>query len=67
LFAAAYYVADKPMEFLGFFPQFRAMILGVLPNIVQAVIASYGDYYTWQMAQKIYGMGSNATLVTVSG
>lgn len=65
LFAVIYYVVDKPMEYLGFFPQFRAMILGVLPNIVQAVIAAYGDYYTWQMAQKMYGIGSNATFATV--
>lgn len=65
LFAVLYYVADKPMEFLGFFPQFRAIILGVLPNVVQALIASYGDYYTWQMAQKLYGLGSNAAFVTL--
>lgn len=53
------------MEVLGFFPQFRAMILGILPNIVQSIIAAFGDYYTWQLAQSIYGRGNNATLATV--
>jgi phosphatidylinositol glycan class B len=66
LFAFFYYVADKPMEYLGFFPQFRAMILAVLPNIVQSVIAALGDFYTWKLAQKMYGVGSNAALATVS-
>jgi phosphatidylinositol glycan class B len=66
LFAVIYFLVDKPMEFLKFFPQFRAMILSVLPNVVQGVIAAFGDYYTWQLAQKIYGIGSNAALVTVS-
>lgn len=54
------------MEFLGFYPQFRALILSVLPNVVQAVIAAFGDYYTWQFAQKLYGVGNRATLATVS-
>lgn len=54
------------MEFLGFFPQFRAMILSVLPNVVQGIIASLGDFYTWKLAEKMYGIGSNAAMVTVS-
>ncbi|TVY23853.1 GPI mannosyltransferase, partial [Lachnellula hyalina] len=39
---------------------FRATVLAVLPNIVQAYFAAVGDYYTWQLSEKIYGRGSNA-------
>ncbi|KAH8598143.1 Alg9-like mannosyltransferase family-domain-containing protein [Bisporella sp. PMI_857] len=65
LLAALYYVVDKPMEFLGFFPQFRAMILGVLPNVAQAFIAATGDYYTWKFSEKIYGLGSHTGWITL--
>jgi len=57
---------DKPMEYLGFYPQFRAMILAVVPNVAQAFFAALGDYYTWKLAQKIYGTGSNYGMATVS-
>lgn len=53
------------MEFLEFFPQFRAMILAVLPNLVQSIFAGVGDYYTWQLAQKLYGVGSTTAWTTV--
>ena len=66
LFAAVYFIVDKPMEYLGFFPQFRALILSVLPNAVQAIFAGLSDYYTWQLAEKIYGVGSNTAWVAVS-
>ncbi|TVY34375.1 GPI mannosyltransferase, partial [Lachnellula occidentalis] len=61
LFAAVYYSADKLMEFVSCFPQFRATVLAVLPNIVQAYFAAVGDYYTWQLSEKIYGRGNNAS------
>ena len=66
LFAAIYYVAKKPMELLGFFPQFQAMILSSLPNILQAIFAAFGDYYTWKMSEKMYGIGSNTAWAAVS-
>lgn len=53
------------MAFLGFFPQFRAMILASLPNLVQSILAGVGDYYTWQLAQKLYGVGSTTAWTTV--
>jgi phosphatidylinositol glycan class B len=60
LFAAVYYAADKFMTLVGCFPQFRAMILSILPNLVQAFFASGMDFHTWQLADKIYGKGSKA-------
>ncbi|KAF7900841.1 hypothetical protein EAF00_003062 [Botryotinia globosa] len=65
LFAAAYYLIDKPMEFVNFFPQFRAEVLAVLPNIIQAILAAACDYYTWKMAEKMYGLGSRTGYVTL--
>ncbi|KAG4436254.1 hypothetical protein IFR05_008273 [Cadophora sp. M221] len=61
LFAIVYFVADKAMTFVSLFPQFRAMILAVLPNLVQAYFAAVGDYYTWQLAERIYGTGSKVS------
>lgn len=54
------------MELVSYFPQFRATVLAVLPNIVQAYFAAVGDYYTWQLSEKIYGRGSNANWASVS-
>lgn len=53
------------MEFLQFFPQFRAMLLSVLPNVVQGIVAGIGDYYTWQLSERIYGTGSNTAWAAV--
>jgi len=53
------------MKYLEFFPQFRAMILSVLPNVVQSLFAAAGDYYTWRLAKKIYGTESNASWAAV--
>jgi hypothetical protein len=54
------------MALIGCFPQFRAMILSVLPNLVQALFASGMDFHTWQLADKIYGKGSRAGWAAVS-
>lgn len=53
------------MVFINCIPQFRALILAVLPNVVQAYFAAIGDYYTWQLAEKIYGKGSHAGWASV--
>jgi hypothetical protein len=66
LFAILYYAADKPMELLGFFPQFRAFLIAWLPSVVQAFFAGVGDYYTWKLSEKMYGLGSNPAWATVS-
>lgn len=66
LFAIVYFVADKAMSLISFFPQFRAMILAVLPNLVQAYFAAAGDYYTWQFAERLYGTGTKVSGAVVS-
>jgi phosphatidylinositol glycan class B len=54
------------MAYLEFYPQFRAMILSAVPGATQAVFAGVGDFYTWQLAQKLYGVGSTTAWTTVS-
>ena len=56
------------MKSLSMYPQFRAMILVHVPKLFQGVIAALGDFYTWKLADKVYGRGSNFswTSLTVS-
>ena len=65
LFAAVYYVVEKLLTYVGCFPQFRAMIFSVLPNVVQGIFAATGDYYTWQLAERMYGIGSSSASAVV--
>jgi hypothetical protein len=65
MFAGVYFVVNRFLDFLSCFPQFKAMIFSVLPNLVQGFFAAVGDYYTWQLAEKIYGTGSNASYTVV--
>ncbi|RFU34628.1 hypothetical protein B7463_g1709, partial [Scytalidium lignicola] len=61
IFAAFYYVGNTVMTVLSMYPQFRAIILSVLPNAVQSVFAALADFFTWKLAQRMYGRESNAT------
>jgi hypothetical protein len=54
------------MTAVSCFPQFRGMILSILPNVVQGLFAAVGDYYTWQLAERMYGIGSRSTSAVVS-
>jgi phosphatidylinositol glycan class B len=54
------------MEYLEFFPQFRAHILGFMPRVLQSIFAGIGDFYTWRLAEKMYGVGSTSAWTTVS-
>lgn len=53
------------MELMQFFPQFRAMIISVVPNVGQGLVAAAGDYFTWQLAQKVYGKKGNVAWAAV--
>lgn len=65
IFALLYFVADRVMSVMSMYPQFKAIILAYLPKVVQGLVAAVGDYYTWQLAEKVYGQGSNAAFTTV--
>lgn len=53
------------MSAVQLFPQFQAMMLKALPKVVQGLFAASGDFYTWRLAEKIYGEGSNTAWVAV--
>lgn len=53
------------MGVMSMYPQFKAIILAYLPKVFQGLVAAVGDYYTWQLAEKVYGQGSNAAFTTV--
>jgi hypothetical protein len=48
------------MESLAMLPQSKAAILVVLPKLLQGVFAAVGDYFTWKLAERIYGCESSS-------
>ncbi|CAF9916655.1 MAG: hypothetical protein GOMPHAMPRED_001069 [Gomphillus americanus] len=58
IFAGGYRVADFIANYLGAGPFKRAEILIVTPKIIQAHIAACGDYFTWRLAERVYGKRS---------
>lgn len=57
--------AEKLMIVLHFLPPFKAMVLAFLPKAIQATLAVLADFYTWRLAEKIYGQGSKSAWSTV--
>jgi GPI mannosyltransferase 3 len=55
VFAVLYFFSEKVMEILAILPQSRATILIVIPKILQGIFAAIGDYFTWRLAERIYG------------
>lgn len=37
----------------------------IAPKIVQGIFAATMDFYTWKLAQKVYGTGSDAAMAVV--
>ena len=65
LFAGFYVVADNAMKLLYVAPELRAVALVAVPKLAQAVFAALGDFYTWKLAESIYGNGSVASWAAV--
>lgn len=53
-------MADALSNLLSFSGPYRAQLLLAAPKTLQAVIAALGDYYTWRLAEAIYGIRSLA-------
>ncbi|KAJ4347571.1 glycosylphosphatidylinositol anchor biosynthesis [Ascochyta clinopodiicola] len=58
LFAAAYRIAAQLAHVCGLSLPVKAELLLATPKVVQAVSAALLDCYTWQLAEKVYGRGS---------
>ncbi|TDZ61676.1 GPI mannosyltransferase 3 [Colletotrichum trifolii] len=59
LFAGVYAIADllaRPLPVAA-----KSWLLLAAPKAVQAVIAATGDWYTWQLAVKLYGADSSTS------
>ena len=54
VFATVYYIANLAAELLRLSPATRAELMLAAPKTLQAVCAALGDYYTWQLARRIY-------------
>jgi hypothetical protein len=65
LFAAVYIVVDSIMYCIPFAYVIRPYVLLGAPKVVQAVFAAAGDYFTWQLAVKVYGADSNVSWFAV--
>ncbi|KAI9704139.1 MAG: hypothetical protein M1836_007000 [Candelina mexicana] len=60
LFAGIYAITSYFANLFHLSSHMRAELLIAAPKVQQAVIAAYGDYYTWRMAEQVYGRGSQA-------
>lgn len=66
LFALAYKAADLVAGLLKLSDATRAEVLLAAPKILQAYFAALGDFYTWKLANYVYGRGSaSSTAVLV--
>lgn len=52
-------------EALRLTPMTRGDLLVAAPKTTQAVFAAIGDYYTWKLAGRVYGLWSNEAWVAV--
>ena len=66
VFAGAYWVAREVTDLLNLPSSWQANVLVAAPRLVQAPIAAASDYFTWKLAERIYGVESNASWVAVS-
>ncbi len=65
IFAGVYYIASTLSQILQLSPAYRADLLIAAPKVLQAVFAAFGDHYTWKLAEKVYGHGSNEAWAAV--
>jgi hypothetical protein len=65
LFAGIYRAAAFFSNICNFSPVARATLLLAAPKITQGVFAAGLDYFTWKLAESVYGVGSHAAWTTV--
>ncbi|KAJ9653902.1 glycosylphosphatidylinositol anchor biosynthesis, partial [Neophaeococcomyces mojaviensis] len=65
LFAIVYRASDAVCQILHVSATTRSEALLAAPKALQAVIAAFGDYYTYKLAKQIYGRTSNQAWLTL--
>ncbi|EMC97642.1 glycosyltransferase family 22 protein [Baudoinia panamericana UAMH 10762] len=66
LFAAAYRTADGLAKQFRVDHDARTALLLAAPKILQAVIAAAGDFFTWQIARRLYGSQSRTSFAALA-
>ncbi|KAI8934442.1 hypothetical protein NX059_009174 [Plenodomus lindquistii] len=66
LFAAVYRIAAHLADRCGLPLPAKAQVLLAAPKVTQAVFAALLDYYTWKLAEKVYGRDSRTALATLA-
>ncbi|KAI4268174.1 MAG: hypothetical protein LQ337_008001, partial [Flavoplaca oasis] len=59
LFAGVYWMSAELSKMLHLTPHNHAELLLAAPKVTQAVMAAFGDFYTWRLGERMYGRGSN--------
>jgi hypothetical protein len=54
------------MSILHISPPVISSALVVLPKVIQSVFAAASDFYTWKLAEKVFGTNSNQAWAAVS-
>lgn len=65
LFALVYRVSSATTAMLNLSLQLRSQLLLAAPKCLQALSAACSDYFTWKLAQKVYGLNDRAAWATV--
>ena len=65
LFAGVYQITSVLAHPSLLSPSFRAELFVAVPKIMQAVFAAVGDYFTWRLAERIYGRQSQVASAAV--
>ena len=60
-----YWLASYLSTGLELAPDAHADLLIAAPKVTQAVFAALGDFYTWKLAERIYGRDSNEAWAAV--
>jgi hypothetical protein len=66
IFGVAYGAANGFMNFLKLVPSVKATVLVALPKIIQSGFAAIADFYTWKLAESLYGTNSNSAWAAVN-
>ncbi|KAF2421510.1 hypothetical protein EJ08DRAFT_597430 [Tothia fuscella] len=66
LFAGIYRVASIVSQLCNLTPEQRAAVLLAAPKVAQATFAVSLDFFTWRLAQRIYGPESVAAFTTLA-
>ncbi|KAF7506351.1 hypothetical protein GJ744_011817 [Endocarpon pusillum] len=66
IFATIYYLTNLGVDMIRLTPATRAELLLAAPKLLQAFFAALGDYYTWQLAQRVFGHHSCQVWATLA-